>query len=78
MNHRGGWALIKSTWLSWMEHRGFFYLVAFSWMIPLLVYLFVWTSAAGEGAVGGLARGELAAYYLALILVNQLTFCTTN
>ncbi len=78
MNHRGGWALIKSTWLSWMEHRGFFYLVAFSWMIPLLVYLFVWTTAAAEGPVGGLARGEVAAYYLALIMVNQLTFCTTN
>ena len=27
-------------------------------MIPLLIYLFVWSTAAGEGAVGGLTRGE--------------------
>jgi len=77
-NYRGGWALVKATWASWMQHRGFFYLVAFSWMIPLLVYLFVWSAAASEGALGGLTPGELAGYYLALILVNQLTFASNN
>jgi ABC-2 type transport system permease protein len=78
VNHRGGWALVKATWSSWLQHRGFFYLVAFSWMIPLLVYLFVWLTAAGEGAFGGLTRGELVGYYVLLILVNQLTFSTGN
>lgn len=77
-NLRGGWALIKATWASWMEHRGFFYLVAFSWMIPLLIYMFIWSTAAGEGTVGGLTRGELAGYYVVLILVNQLTFSGNN
>jgi ABC-2 type transport system permease protein len=77
-NLRGGRALVKSTWLSWLQHRGFFYLVAFSWMVPLLTYLFVWSTAAGEGGVGGLSRGELVGYYLALILVNQITFSTSN
>jgi len=77
-NWRGGWALIRATWLSWLQHRGFFYLVAFSWMIPLLVYLLVWSTAAGERAVGGLSRGELVGYYVVLILVNQLTFSTNN
>jgi ABC-2 type transport system permease protein len=77
-NPRGGWALVRSTWLSWMQHRGFFYLVAFSWMIPLLIYLFVWSAAASQGPVGGLARGELVGYYVLLILVNQFTFCTNN
>jgi ABC-2 type transport system permease protein len=78
LNLRGGWALVKSTWSSWMQHRGFFYLVAFSWMIPLLIYLFVWSTAAGEGEVAGLTRSELVAYYVVLILVNQFTFCTNN
>jgi ABC-2 type transport system permease protein len=78
LNHRGGWALIKSTWASWLQHRGFFFLLAFGWMIPPLVYLFVWSTAAGKETVGGLTRGEFVAYYLVLILVNQLTYSQTN
>lgn len=78
MNHRGGWALIQSTWLSWMQHRGFFFLLAFGWMVPPLIYLFVWTTAAGEATAGGLTRGEFVTYYLVLILVNQLTYAQTN
>ena len=78
MNHRGGWALIQSTWLSWLQYRSFFFVLAFGWMIPPLIYLFVWSTAAGEQTIGGLTRGEFVAYYLALILVNQLTYAQTN
>ena len=78
MNHRGGWALIKNTWQSWIQHRGFFFLLAFGWMLPLLVYLFIWSAAAGEGSLAGMTQETLAGYYLILILANQLTYATTN
>ena len=78
MNLPGGIALIKSTWLSWMQHRGFFFLLAFGWMIPPLIYLFVWSTAAGGETIGGLTRDQFVIYYLVLIVVNQLTYATTN
>ena len=78
MNLHGGIALIKSTWLSWMQHRSFFFLLAFGWMIPPLIYLFVWSTAAGGESIGGLTRDEFIAYYIILIVVNQLTYSQTN
>ncbi len=78
MNHRGGWALIKSSWLSWMQYRSFFFILAFGWMIPPLIYMLVWSGAAGKSTLGGLTSGEFIAYYLVLILVNQLTYAQTN
>jgi ABC-2 type transport system permease protein len=78
MNHQGGWELIKNTWQSWLQHRGFFFLLAFGWMLPLLVYLLVWSAAIGNGAIAGLTQDRLAGYYLVLVLANQLTYATTN
>ncbi len=78
MNWRGGWALIQRTWLSWMQHRGFFFLLAFGWMIPPLIYLFVWATAAGSESIEGFSRHEFVTYYLVLILINQLTYAQTN
>ncbi|MBN1873953.1 MAG: ABC-2 family transporter protein [Anaerolineae bacterium] len=78
MNLRGGLALIKNTWLMWLQHRSFFFLLAFGWMVPPLIYLFVWSTAAGAQTIGGLNRGAFVAYYLVLILVNQLTYAQAN
>lgn len=78
MNTRGGWALIKSTWTSWMQYRSFFFVLAFGWMIPPLAALFAWSAAAEAGSLGGLTSGSFAAYYLILVLVNQLTYAQTN
>ena len=71
-------ALVRITWLAWSQQRSFFFLIAFGWMIPPLIYLFVWASAAGEGDVGGLSRDQFIVYYLVLIVVNQLTYAQTN
>lgn len=78
MNLRGGLFLVRHTWLSWMQHRSFFFLLAFGWMISPLIYLFMWSTAAGSETVGGLSRGDFVAYYLVLIVVNQLTYAQTN
>lgn len=78
VNPRGGWALVRATWLSWMQARSFFFLVAFGWMVPPLIYLFVWSTAAGGETLGGMTRDEFVVYYLVLMLVNQLTYAQTN
>lgn len=78
MNPRGGLALIKYTWTSWMQHRSFFFLLAFGWMVPPLISLFIWTTAAGAGELNGFSQREFVAYFLILILVNQLTYAQTN
>jgi len=77
-NLRGGFALVKATWASWVQYRSFFFILAFGWMIQPLIYLLVWTTAAGGKTIGGITRGEFVAYYLVLILVNQITYAQTN
>ena len=78
MNTRGIWGLVKLTGSSWMAQRSFFFLLAFGWMIPPLIYLFVWSTAASSGTVGGFTRGDFVTYYLVLIIVNQFTFTSSN
>ena len=78
MNWRGGWALIRGIWMSWMQQRSFFFLLAFGWMIPPLISLFVWYTAASTRPIDGLTQNDFVTYYLLFILVNQLTYSQTN
>lgn len=78
MNLRGSWALVRGLWLSWLQYASFFFILAFGWMVPPLIYLLVWSTAAAEAPIGGLTRGAFVAYYLILILVNQVTYAQTN
>lgn len=78
MNLRGGLALIRRSVTSYMASRAFFWTLAMGWMMGPLVYLFVWITAAGHGSTGGYGRDEFIVYYLALIVVNQLTYPVSN
>ena len=78
MNLRGGLALIRRSVTSYMASRAFFWTLALGWMMGPLVYLFVWITAAGRGGTGGYGRDEFIVYYLALMVVNQLTYPVSN
>ena len=78
MNLRGGWALVRKSLFSYMAGRGFFWALALGWMMGPLVYLFVWTTAAGQGTTGGFGRDDFVFYYLCLILINQFTYPVSN
>jgi ABC-2 type transport system permease protein len=78
MNRQASLALARITLLVWFQGRSFFFLLAFGWMIPPLIYLFVWSSAVGNGSLGGYNQGGFIAYYLVLIMVNQLTYAQSN
>ncbi len=74
MNLRGGIALIRKTFLSYTASRGFFWTLAFGWLMMPLINMFVWVIAAGEGPVMGFTGNDFVVYYMVLILVNQLTY----
>jgi ABC-2 type transport system permease protein len=73
-----GWALMRGFWLSWLQYRSFLFILAFGWMIPPLIYMLVWMTVAGAQGLVGFTQGEFVAYYLVLILVNQITYAQTN
>jgi ABC-2 type transport system permease protein len=71
-------AVMGITWQSWMAARSFFFLLAFGWMMPPVVALFVWRAVAAGGAVGGMNQSSITFYYLAAIVVNQFTMTQAN
>lgn len=74
MNLRGGIALIKSSLLDFTTSKGFFWTLALGSMTGPLIYMLVWSVAAGQSSIGGFDRNDFIIYYLCLIFVNQLTY----
>lgn len=72
------WLEIRMTWISWMQNRSGFFMIAMGWMVSPLVSLFIWSTAASGRTIGGMAQGEVVAYYLLFILVNQITYSQTH
>lgn len=75
---KGGFGLIRKSLFSYMASRAFFWTLSIGWLMGPLVYLFVWVTAAGQGAPGGFSRHDFVLYYLVLILVNQLTYPSSH
>jgi len=78
VNLRGGKALVSRLWMSYMSSRGFFWVLAFGHLMPPLMYMFVWTTAAGQGVVGGYNRDEFVVYYLVLMVLHEFTYPVSN
>lgn len=78
MNIRGGIAMIRGQLFSFLSEKGFFWTLAFGWMIGPLIYMMVWVTATSSGAIGGYDRNAFILYYLCLIIINQITYPTTH
>ena len=78
MNLRGGLAVVQKSLFSYTSSRGFFWTLAFGWMMPPLIFMFMWAAAAGGGDIGGFARNDFIIYYICLVIINQLTYPTSH
>lgn len=66
------WVLIHTNWQLLMEYRAGMMIWILANTLPL-VMMAIWMSLANQGPVGGYTASDFAAYYLALLLVRQLT-----
>lgn len=67
---------LKTSLLVQFQYRASLLIWLLGRVIEPVMYLVVWSTVAQAqgGAVGGLTTGELAAYYICYMVVNQLTF----
>ena len=67
---------IKTSLASMLQYRAALAIYLIGNVLEPLIYLVVWTtvSASSGGSVGGYAPRDFAAYYIAFMLVNQITF----
>jgi ABC-2 type transport system permease protein len=78
VNLRGGKALIFRLWQSYLASRGFFWVLALGHLMPILIYMFVWMTAASQNSVGGFDRDAFVVYYLAMMVLHELTYPSSN
>jgi ABC-2 type transport system permease protein len=66
------WVLLKVNWSLLLEYRAGMLIWVLANTLPL-VMLAVWLTIADDGPVGAYGAVEFTAYYLALLLVRQMT-----
>jgi viologen exporter family transport system permease protein len=66
----------KTTFASMVQYRASLFIWMIGQVLEPLVYLIVWSTVANGsgGSVGGYTARGFAAYYLVLMLVNQVTY----
>lgn len=69
-------ANIKIRTTLWMQYRAAMLIWLFGLIITPVVYLVIWTTVAdlNGGSVGNITTGQMAAYYIAIMVINQLTY----
>ncbi len=62
------------NWASQWQYRANLLMYLLYWLVSPIVYLSVWvTIATNQGSVSGLTANDFIAYYLILLIVDQLT-----
>ena len=66
----------STTFASFVQYRASILIWMIWHILEPLVYLVVWTtvSRSNAGSVGGFTPGDFAAYYIAMMLVNHVTY----
>lgn len=66
--------LWQVNWAEYWQYRANMLMYLLYWLISPIVYLAVWTSIANaKGSVNGLTANDFIAYYMTLLVVDQLT-----
>ena len=66
----------KTTFATMVQYRASLFIWMISQVLEPLVYLIVWSTVSRDsgGSVGGYTPQDFAGYFLALMLVNQVTY----